>query len=135
MSPVHDLDRDARAQLIDRLAGSLAARADVGFATVFGSFHEHRPFRDIDVGVWTAESAAPTLDLELGVSLSHLVGFPVDVRRLNDAPVPFLFHALRGRVVAERDAAQLADLMERTAREYHDRAPLLHRATREAFSA
>jgi hypothetical protein len=30
---------------------------------------------------------------------------------------------------------QLADLMERTAREYHDLAPLLRRATREAFSA
>jgi hypothetical protein len=40
------------------------------------------------------------IDLELAVSLSATVGLPVDVRRLNDAPVSSLFHALRGRVVS-----------------------------------
>jgi predicted nucleotidyltransferase len=135
MSRVHDLDPQAREQVMNRIAASLAGRLDVAFATVFGSFHENRPFHDIDVAVWTADSAAAELDLELAGSLSRLVGFPVDVRRINDAPVPFLFHALRGRVVAARWAEKLADLMERTARDYHDRAPLLRRATREAFSA
>jgi hypothetical protein len=62
------------------------------------------------------------------------IRLPLAVRRLNDAPVPFLFHALRGRVVLVRDETFLADLMERTARDYHDRAPLLRRATAEAFA-
>jgi len=33
-----------------------------------------------------------------------------------------------------RDELRPADLMERTARDYHDRAPLLKIATREAFA-
>jgi hypothetical protein len=48
--------------------------------------------------------------------------------------VPFLFHALRGRPVAIRDEEHLAAVMERTAREYYDRAPMLRRATAEAFA-
>jgi hypothetical protein len=45
-----------------------------------------------------------------------------------------LFRALRGRPIAVRDERCLAGLMERTARDYHDRAPLLRRATEEAFA-
>ena len=46
----------------------------------------------------------------------------------------FLFHALRGRPLVVRDERFLADLIERTARTYHDHAPLARRATREAFA-
>jgi hypothetical protein len=37
MSRVRDLDREAREQVIDRIAASLAGRTDLAFATVFGS--------------------------------------------------------------------------------------------------
>jgi hypothetical protein len=134
MVQAHRLDAEARARLIDRLGAAMSRRPDVLFALVFGSLLDRESFRDVDVGVWTLESARPSVDLELAATLSDEVGLPVDVRRLNDAPVPFLFHALRGRAVAVRDEQFLADLMERTAREYHDRAPLLRRATREAFA-
>jgi hypothetical protein len=59
----------------------------------------------------------------------------VDVRRVNDAAVPFLFHTLRGRPLVVRDELLLAAIMERTARQYHDMAPLLRHATWEAFAA
>lgn len=58
----------------------------------------------------------------------------VDLRVVNNAPVSFLFHVLRGHPLLVRDERVLADLIERTARTYHDRAPLLRRATREAFA-
>lgn len=117
-----------------RLEAALAGRSDVLFALAFGSFVDRDAFRDIDVGIWTAASARPRLDVELSESLSRKLGVPVDVRRLNEAPVPFLFHALRGRILAVSDEKRLADLMERTARDYHDRAPILRRATLEAFA-
>jgi predicted nucleotidyltransferase len=87
MSGVHALDRQGCEQVIERLAAHLAGRAEVAFATVFGSFCEDRPFRDIDVAVWTADPAPPRLDLDLSVVLSRLAGFPVDVRRDSRRPV------------------------------------------------
>ena len=68
--------------------------------------------------------------------LDHDTGFPIDVRVLNDAPVPFLFHVFReGRLLLSRNDELLADLMERTVREYLDMEPLLRRATIEAYGA
>ena len=134
MSPVYRLETDARDGVIARLEAALAGRSDVLFALVYGSFFDGEAFRDIDVGVWTTEFAGPRVEIELATTLSEEIGFPIDVRRINDAPVPFLFHVLRGRVVAVRDEKRLVDLMERTARDYHDRAPFLRRATIEAFA-
>jgi uncharacterized protein len=127
------LDRASRERVLERLEARLGSRPDIAFALVHGSFLSGMPFRDIDVGIWTTASADPDLDLQLSVSLSRDLGVPVDLRRINEAPVPFLFHVLRGRIVAVRDEERLASLMERTARDYHDRAPVLRRATREAF--
>ena len=135
MSRLHQLELGAREQVIERLAALLADRDDLSFAMLFGSFLDADAFRDVDLAIWTTTSAAPGLDIDLAVTLSRQLGLPVDVRRINDASVPFLFHVLRGRVVAARDPELLATLMEHTARDYHDLAPLLRRATREAFSA
>jgi predicted nucleotidyltransferase len=134
MSRVYHLATEERGALAARLEAALADRSDVLFALAFGSFVDRDAFRDIDIGIWTAASARPDLDVRLSASLSRELGIPVDVRRLNEAPVPFLFHALRGRILAVRDEVRLADLMERTARDYHDRAPILRRAAAEAFA-
>ena len=105
------------------------------FAYAFGSFLTQDAFRDIDVAIWTTPDAPRFADVDLASRLSALTGVPVDVRRVNDAPVPFLFGVLRGRLLSVRDERVLSDLIERTARTYHDMAPLLRRATREAFAA
>ena len=134
MSRAYRLDNEARERVLTRLGEVLTERQDIIFACVYGSFLTADAFRDVDLAIWTADFAAASIDLELAGSLSSQIGFPVDVRRINDAPVSFQFAALRGRVVAVQDEELLANLMERIAREYHDRAPLLRRATREAFA-
>ena len=132
--PVHRLSASQRQVLLGQLAQSLAQHTEIVFAYVHGSFVRDDGFRDIDVALWTAPAASPRIDLELAVVLSRLAGYPVDVRVVNDAPVSFLFHVLRGHLLLVRDERLLADLIERTARTYHDRAPLLRRATRDAFA-
>jgi predicted nucleotidyltransferase len=134
MRPLHRLDAETREQAIAGIARALAGRRDLRFATVFGSALERDAVHDLDVGIWTTAEAGRDLDLELAGSLSAGVGLPVDVRRLNEAPVAFLFQALRGRVVAVQDEGCLAEVMERTARVYHDLAPRLRQATRDAFA-
>ena len=125
---------EARESLLVRLRDLLSDRPDIACAFVFGSFLDQPAFRDIDVGIWTTPAAPAALDVELASHASSALGVPVDVRRVNDAPVSFLFHVLRGRPVVVRDEEMLAALMERTAREYHDHSPLARQATRDAFA-
>jgi predicted nucleotidyltransferase len=134
MSGAIRVNRAAREKLFMRLQDLLAGRDDVTFAFVFGSSLDQDEFRDIDIGIWTGPSASPRLDVELAAEASVALGVPVDVRRVNDAPTAFVFHVLRGRPILVRDESLLATLMERTARDYHDRAPLVQRATRDAFA-
>ena len=135
MLPVHRFDTGAREALIATLGTELADRADVAFAYVFGSLLAGDSVRDIDVAIWTTEWADATADIELAVHLSRAIGLPVDVRRINDAPLSFRFHVFRGRLLLVRDELALSDLIEHTARAYHDIAPLLRCATRDAFAA
>lgn len=135
MHRIHRLDDEGREAILGRLSDALSQDPRVVIAVVFGSFLEGEAFRDVDVGIWTTPDASRFVDLDLAASLSRRTGLPVDVRRLDDAPVSFRFHALRGRLLVVRDDEALADLMERTARQYHDLAPVLRRATREAFAA
>jgi predicted nucleotidyltransferase len=136
MSRLYRADADSRQAVTVTLARELALRADVSFAFAYGSFVSGLDgFRDIDVAVWLKPDGDRFADLSLATDLSRTVDFPVDVRIANAAPVSFLFHVLRGRLLSARDESLLADVMERTARQYHDQAPLVHMATRDAFAA
>lgn len=132
---VHDLPREQRDHVAEMLQRAIAAEDDVAVAYLHGSFVLEVPFRDVDLGVYFGPGV-PQPDeraLMLGERLSRLVRLPVDVRALDTAPVTFRFHAVRGRLIAVRDEELLADLLEDTMRRYFDVAPVLARATREAF--
>ena len=127
-----------REHVVHVLTAALEAEPDVEFAWLHGSFLGGGGFHDIDVGVHlnAAADVRSRRALDLGLRLDRDVGFPVDVRVLNDAPVTFLFHVFReGRLLLSRNDERLADLMERTVREYLDMEPLLRRATIEAYGA
>jgi hypothetical protein len=135
MSRVHHLDAERREDLIAVLSRELASRSDVLLAWVFGSFLQPDGFRDVDVALWTAAAADRRADLELAVTLSRAIDLPVDVRLANHAPLPVLFHMLKGRPLVVRDEGLLATLIEQTARRYHDQSALVRAATRAAFAA
>jgi predicted nucleotidyltransferase len=132
---VHHLDAEGLERLQDLLRSELEHHPDIAFAYLFGSVLNAVGFRDVDVAIWTVAGSSPAIDLELAGRLTERSGLPIDVRRVNDAPSSFVFHAVRGRLLVVNDERLLADVIERTAREYHDLAPLRIQAVREAFSA
>ena len=129
---------DERERIRRTLVAVLESEPGLEFAWLHGSFLAADAFRDIDIGVHLNAAAEVRIQrgVELAVRLDQEIGFPIDVRVLNDAPVTFLFHVFReGRLLLSRNDERLADLVERTVREYLDAAPLLRQATMEAYGA
>ncbi len=138
MTRLHRITTEERHRIERCLAAELAGDRNVAFAYLYGSFVESEAFHDIDVGVHLRTiSAGRVTDtaLDMAQRLSDRTRMPVDVRILNVAPVSFLYHVLRGQFVFCRDDAVLAEVMERTVSRYLDTAPLVRRATQEAFAA
>ena len=138
MRRLYQAEPAARERVKRTLTAALESEPDLEFAWLYGSFLSGAGFHDVDVGVHLNAAADVRFrrGLDLAVRLDRVTGFPVDVRVLNDAPVTFLFHVFReGRLLLGRNDERLADLMERTVREYLDMAPLLRRATIEAYGA
>lgn len=129
---------EQREDVLAKLRGELAKVSGLRFAYVYGSVLESDRVHDVDVGIFldapmVAQQMA-TVDA-FTVRLTAAVGFPVDIRVLNEAPLPFLYHVLRGRLLLCRDETFLTDMLEDVARRYLDIAPLLRNATKDAFAA
>jgi predicted nucleotidyltransferase len=137
MKRLYDLGIEERLRVKDQVAAILATEPRVAFAYLYGSFAESQPFHDIDVGVHLS-GTDPDHDMPFSVvlaqRLSERVTLPVDVRILNEAPVSFLHHVLRGKVLVSHDDDLLGDVLEDTIRRYLDMAPLLRRSAKEAFA-
>lgn len=125
-----------RTRLFDRLA-TLVQDSDVAFAYAHGSSLTEPAFHDIDVAVHLsgATDGHQARALELAARLTRTLGIPVDVKPLNDAPVAFVFHALRGHLLFSRDDERLAAIIEDVVRRYLDVEPLVRHAAREAFAS
>lgn len=137
MKAAYSADDKERTDIVNRLAMAFAREPNIAFAYLYGSFVEADAFHDVDIGVYVSrqESGQDAMSvLDLIQRLAGLVPFPLDVRILNDAPVSFLYHVLKGRPIHIQDDEVLTDLMERTVRQYLDMAPLLRQSTREAFA-
>jgi hypothetical protein len=135
---VHTASPVQREQIYLRLRDELERVPGVRFAYLYGSLLESDRIHDVDVGLFLDETTAahPSSLLDnLSVALRDAVNVTVDVRVLNEAPLSFLYHALRGRLLSCRDEAFLTDLMEDVARRYLDLAPILRISTKDAFAA
>lgn len=135
---VYTVSPAQREQIYLRLRSELEREPGVQFAYLYGSVLESDRIHDVDVGLFLDETAAARkasiLD-NLSVMLHAAVNVPVDIRVLNEAPLSFLYHVLRGRLLSCRDEAFLTDMMEDVARRYLDLAPFLRISTKDAFAA
>jgi uncharacterized protein len=129
---------EQREDVLAKLRGELAKVLGLRFAYVYGSVLESDRVHDVDVGIFLDDlMVAQQMNMmdALSVTLSAAVGFPVDIRVLNEAPLPFLYHVLRGRLLLCRDETFLTDMLEDVARRYLDLAPFLRNGTKDAFAA
>jgi hypothetical protein len=66
--------------------------------------------------------------------LSRQLAVSVDLRVLNNAPVSFIYHVMKGELILENNEEIRSQLMEQTVRQYLDMKPILYKAMKEAFS-
>jgi len=137
MKTVYSANDEDRTRIVARLAAAFAREPNIAFAYLYGSFVDNEAFHDVDIGVYVSRcrlSQDTMYVVDLTQRLAGLVPFPLDVRILNEAPVSFLYHVLKGRPLHIQDDEVLTNLMEQTVRQYLDMAPLLRQSTREAFA-
>ena len=130
-------DQD-RQRITGVLLAELTADPTVAFAYLFGSIFEVDTVHDVDVGIYLDPFEA-TQQVEIAASLAQRLtdaaGLSIDVRVLNQAPVPFLYRAIRGHLLVSKNDTLLTSTLEHVSRRYLDMAPLLLQATKEAFAA
>jgi len=127
---------DLSARVIEETQRFLEGRQDIQYAFLYGSFVEVEVFHDIDLGAFVDDQCAnrrADVALELSEQLSCRLQLPVDVRVINGAPVSYLFHVFRGRLIFCRDAERVANHIEYVLPRYFDRREFLRHYTREAF--
>lgn len=124
------LSQDERARLITRVKELLQRRTEIQLAVLHGSFQTADSFRDVDLALHLVDGHRERFrdsELEQGVRWSEQLGMPIDVRLLNDAPVAFRYHALKGGLVRMRDEECYDELRAGTWDEYCDFAPFARR--------
>jgi uncharacterized protein len=133
----------ASGELKDQIRGIISAAMQkdesIFFAYLYGSFlDENLPFHGIDLGVFFAEKNHLEMSqtaIAFAIDLSKITDFPIDVRVLNNAPVSFVYHVMKGEMICEKNQDIRCKVMENTVRYYLDIQPILYRATKEAFSS
>ncbi|MFB0536095.1 MAG: nucleotidyltransferase domain-containing protein [Anaerolineae bacterium] len=113
----------------DALALCLQDRPEILFAILYGSAAEGRPFQDLDIGLFVDRASVPVsaeLDYAFALAdeLERVAPHPVDVRVINDAPLPFRYNVSRGIPLLVHDKEVFARFLERTWDEFLDFQPV-----------
>ena len=136
----HNLTSQEKEKLLNRAAVYLKRYPEILFAFAHGSFIEGGPFRDLDIAVFLRSEFLSRINfryemrLEARIEKGLDVSLTVDVRILNTAPLSFRYHALRGRLLLDREPDERIAFATQTAARYLDIAPILKHHTKEAFS-
>jgi hypothetical protein len=138
---VHRLDGRERERCLEAISHYLNGCDEILFSYAHGSFAAGRPFRDVDVALWLRPDRAPSSPFHYEDELSEAVcgairsvlqrNLPVDVRILNETPIPFQFRVFQGRVLTSADDDFRLDRVEYVISRYLDMKPLLHQAVKD----
>ncbi len=105
----------------------LETKEEILFAYLHGSFLWGKGYRDIDVAVYVDPSRVGDFleyELRLSIELEVSLGFPVDVKVLNNAPPAFRYRVLEGEPLVIKDEKAWLEFYDLTVREYLDFRPL-----------
>lgn len=127
--PRYDFDETKKDSILQVLIKAIKREPFIKFTFLHGSFLENLPFRDIDIAVFyqpelTCEQRHE-ISTHLSVELTKRLGIPVDVHPLNDAALPFCYHATAGTLLTCQDPEEAYEYVEHTRIMYMDFLPLL----------
>jgi predicted nucleotidyltransferase len=140
---VDNLDKEAEDDatmtdetLEEKLRSVLVTHPEIVFAVLYGSAAEGDRFNDVDVALLVDRQALPQaqdLDFifQLADSLENHLSVPVDVRILNEAPLPYRYNVSKGKPLLVRDKERWYTFLERTWDEYLDFQPVAMQYIRE----
>lgn len=106
-------------------------------AYFFGSFHSADSFRDIDLGLLLHDTPPQPLayEIDMEIHLERRVGYPVDIRILNSAPISFCQAVIRGKLIFDANPDRRADFENRILKQYFDFSPFRRRYLAEVLNA
>lgn len=110
-------------RIIKKIVSYIKNRKEIICVYIFGSFLSSNDFSDIDLGLLLRKDSDDVLFYEIALEnqLEDLIGFPFDVRVLNNAPIPFIYNVLsKGKVVIDNEPNLRADFESRIFRMYFD---------------
>ena len=121
--PRHDLDQEQRSQISALLQERLFRNPEIIFAYIHGSFQESSSFRDIDIALYLDRSVSLDFESDLSYELMRFVGYEVEVRIMNKAPVEFQMAVLqKGRVLFSRDENKRTGFIYEVGKRYKEYA-------------
>lgn len=125
--------------LIEKAAAVLQPKEYILFAYIFGSFIAETSVNDIDIGLFIHgenPKSLLTLEFELELELENTIGFPVDIRIINNAPVSFIYNVLKsGVVIVDKNISLRADFEGLICKKYFDYKHLRDEYLREIINA
>jgi len=135
----HQISEEQRREIIEKITAVLAQMPEVLFAFLYGSFLSESFFRDIDLGIFVRgidRSDHWNYEYHLSRQIEDALrtSFVIEVKVINEAPLSFCFHVVKGELLFTRDEDFLVDFMVRTARDYLDIEPLRKRYIPEAMA-
>lgn len=126
--------------LIDRLKNILKTYNNISFAYIYGSFLTGEDFADIDIAVFlsnnsfTSKEQAFKQEIDLEITLQDEIGYPIDLRVINFAPLSFCYNVLKdGRLLCSKDEDLKVDFVTRTIINYIDFLPHRKRYLKEVL--
>jgi len=109
----------------EQLSRHLYEYKEILFAYRHGSSLDQKYFNDIDVAVFLDEKTLTSLDgceykTSLSLALQKKIGYPVDVKILNQAALSFRYHSTKGILLFSKDELAWENFLCRTWMEYFD---------------
>jgi len=100
----YEISLEEKRRIVEKLRKILGERKEILLVAIYGSFLKDYPFRDIDIALYIRPGMDP-LDYKfmLEKKLSIEIGYPVDVKVLNNAPAWFILEVFEnGEILLDR---------------------------------
>ena len=112
-------------KLLSQLKEGLEQKEEALFAYLYGSSLEGEPFRDIDLAIYPDSAKVPkerelSYELQLSADLYYELGFPIDIKVLNYAPLSFQMRVLKTGRVLKDDLGKRIAYIEEVSSKYSD---------------